>query len=117
MPTLLGDAYYSIHLPNSYHGGMIICCTPLLYRWFISHMPQSDVFWDVKKEPRWDPKIMALNHSDIDWYHRAYQEIEIIVVVSPMYIFLVQREELTITLFLHGDNLVICRGINRIVFI
>ena len=44
VPTLLGDAYYSIHLRNSYHGGMIICCTPPLYRWFISHMPQSDAF-------------------------------------------------------------------------
>ena len=51
VPTLLGD-----WKPGSYHGGMIICCTPLLYRWFISHMPQSDAFWDVKKEPRWAPK-------------------------------------------------------------
>ena len=41
-------------------------------------MPQSDAFWDVKKEPRWDPKSMTLTHSDIDWYHRAYQDIEII---------------------------------------
>ena len=78
VPTLLGDAYYSVHLQNSYHGGMIICCTPLLYQWFISHMPQSDAFWDVKKEPRWAPKIMALTHSDIDLYHRAYQDVEII---------------------------------------
>ena len=31
VPTLLGDAYYSIHIWNSYHGGIIICCTPLLY--------------------------------------------------------------------------------------
>ena len=30
VPTLLGDAYYSVHLRSSYHGGMIICCTPLL---------------------------------------------------------------------------------------
>ena len=37
VPTLLGDAYYSINLRSSYHRGMIICCTPLLYRWFISH--------------------------------------------------------------------------------
>ena len=57
---------------------MIICCTPLLYRWFISHMPQSDAFWDVKKEPHWAPKIMELTHSDIDWYHRAYQDAKII---------------------------------------
>ena len=31
VPTLLGDAYYSIHIQNSYHGGMIICSMPLLY--------------------------------------------------------------------------------------
>ena len=44
VPTLLGDAYYSIHLRYSYHGGMIICCTPLMYLWFISHLPRSDAF-------------------------------------------------------------------------
>ena len=72
-------------------------------------MPQSDAFWDVKKEPHWAPKIMELTHSDIDWYYRAYQDIEIIdsCVVSPMYLFLVQREELTITMFLHDDTSVI----------
>ena len=32
VPTLLGDTYYSIQLRNSYHGEMIICCTPLLYQ-------------------------------------------------------------------------------------
>ena len=72
VPTLLGDSYYSIHLWNSYHGGMIICCMPLLHRWFISHMPPSDAFWDIRKEPCWAPKIMALTHSDIDWYHLTY---------------------------------------------
>ena len=77
-PTLLGDSYYSIHLRNSYHGGMIICCTPLLYRWFTSHVSQSDAFWDVRKEPRWAPKITKLTHSDIVWYHRAYHDVEII---------------------------------------
>ena len=77
-PTLLGDSYYSIHLLDSYHGGMIICCTPLLYQWFISHLPRSDAFWDVRKEPRWAPKIMALFHSDIVWYHSAYHDVEIV---------------------------------------
>ena len=57
---------------------MIICCTPLLYRWFISYMPQSDAFWVVMKEPGRAPKIMELTHSDIDWYHRAYHDGEII---------------------------------------
>ena len=39
VPTFLGDTYYSIHLQNLYQDGMIICFTPLLYEWFISHLP------------------------------------------------------------------------------
>ena len=70
-------------------------------------MPQSDAFWDVRKEPRWAPKIMALTHSNIVWYHQAYHDVEIVDswVVSPMYLFLVQREELITIPFLHEDNL------------
>ena len=72
-------------------------------------MPQSNAFWDVRKEPRWSPKIMSLTHSNIDWYHRAYQDVEIIDNCGsfPNVPLLVQREELTITMFLNDDNLVI----------
>ena len=49
VPTLLGDTYYSIHLRNSYQGGMIICCAQLLYQWYVSHLPGSDVFWDPRR--------------------------------------------------------------------
>ena len=52
VPTLLGDTYYSIHLQIFYQEGMIISCTPFLYQWFISHLPRSTAFWDIKKEPR-----------------------------------------------------------------
>ena len=76
--TLLGDTYYSIHLRDSYHGGMIICGTPLLYQWFTSHLPQSDALWDARKEPRWAPKIMELTQSDIVWYYQAYHDGEIV---------------------------------------
>ncbi|KAI5396711.1 hypothetical protein KIW84_062800 [Lathyrus oleraceus] len=38
-PTLLGDMYFSLHLRNYKGGGTIICCVPLLYKWFISHLP------------------------------------------------------------------------------
>ena len=78
VPTLLGDTYYSIHLQKFYKGGMIICCTMLLYQWFISHLPQYVAFWDIEKEPHWAPKIMTLTHSDIDWCHKAYYDVEII---------------------------------------
>src|SRR4051812_20028473 len=48
VPTMLGDAYYSIHLRNSYGKGMITCCTPLLYKWYISHLPNTNDLWDIK---------------------------------------------------------------------
>lgn len=51
--TLLGDTYYSINHMTLKSGGMIICCTPLLYMWFISHLPQSASFWDLKNGLRW----------------------------------------------------------------
>ena len=39
VPTILGDAYYSIHLRDSYHGGMTICSMPLLYKWLFLNCP------------------------------------------------------------------------------
>ena len=38
VPTFLGDTYFSIHHRTSKGGGTIICCAPLLYKWFISHL-------------------------------------------------------------------------------
>ncbi|XP_058788004.1 uncharacterized protein LOC131662278 [Vicia villosa] len=67
VPTLLGDTYYSIHLINSYGKGMITCCTPLLYKWYISHFPNTNNFWDLQEGQRWSQKIMTLTNPDIDW--------------------------------------------------
>ncbi|KAI5431681.1 hypothetical protein KIW84_035734 [Lathyrus oleraceus] len=47
VPTLLGDMYFSLHLRNSKGGGTIVYCIPLLYKWFISHLPQTPVFLEV----------------------------------------------------------------------
>ena len=44
MPTLLSNMYFSLHLRNSKGGGTIVCCIPLLYKWFISHFPQTPAF-------------------------------------------------------------------------
>ena len=41
MPTLLGDILHSLHACTMKRKGIIMCCTPLLTRWFISHLPQS----------------------------------------------------------------------------
>ncbi|XP_050908944.1 uncharacterized protein LOC127122689 [Lathyrus oleraceus] len=78
LPTLLGDTYYSIHHRTSKSGGMIVCCMPLLYKWFISYLPQSTSFWDLNNGLRWSHKIMALTHPDIVWYNRVYDWVMII---------------------------------------
>ncbi|XP_050876010.1 uncharacterized protein LOC127079670 [Lathyrus oleraceus] len=82
VPTLLTDTYHSIHLRNSYSGGMIICCVPLLYKWLISHLPQSTAFWDLKDGLLWSQNIMSLTHSDIEWYSHAYDEVRSSIVVE-----------------------------------
>ena len=48
VPTLLGDMYFSLHLRNSKGGGTIVCCIPLLYKWFILHLPQTPTFVENK---------------------------------------------------------------------
>lgn len=77
-PTLLGDTYHSIHYRTLKGGGTIVCCIPLLYKLFISHFPHSVPFWDHKLNLRWSQKIMSLTHSDIVWYNRSLDGVEII---------------------------------------
>ncbi|XP_050919418.1 uncharacterized protein LOC127136957 [Lathyrus oleraceus] len=76
--TFLVDVYHSVHLRNYHKGGMIICCTTLLYKWFISHLPRSTTFRDLKDGFLWSQKIMSLTHSNIDWFDCAYEGVKII---------------------------------------
>ncbi|XP_050878480.1 uncharacterized protein LOC127082285 [Lathyrus oleraceus] len=78
VPTLLVDAYHSVHMRNSYSRVMITCCMLMLYKWFISHLPRSHAFWDLKDGLLWSQKIMSLTHSDIVWYSRDYDGVNII---------------------------------------
>ncbi|KAI5431585.1 hypothetical protein KIW84_035681 [Lathyrus oleraceus] len=72
VPTLLGDTYVSLHLRNAKGGGVIVCCLPLLYKWFISHLPQTVAFKENKGCLRWSTRLMSLTNDDISWYDRAY---------------------------------------------
>ncbi|XP_058732999.1 uncharacterized protein LOC131604581 [Vicia villosa] len=65
VPTLLGETYYSIHLRNSYGKEMVTCCTPLLYKWYISHLPDTSEFWSQKEGLQWSHKIMTLTNTEI----------------------------------------------------
>ncbi|XP_050894891.1 uncharacterized protein LOC127101500 [Lathyrus oleraceus] len=78
VPTLLVDTYYSIHDRTEKSGGIVMCCAPLLYKWSISHLPQSSLFKDKKKCLRWSQRIMSLTNADVTWYSRVYDDVKII---------------------------------------
>ncbi|KAI5434517.1 hypothetical protein KIW84_021374 [Lathyrus oleraceus] len=78
VPTLLGDTYSSLHIRNAKGGGAIVCCLPLLYKWFISHLPQTVAFKENKGCLRWSTRLMSLTNDDISWYNRVYDGVKII---------------------------------------
>ncbi|KAI5432372.1 hypothetical protein KIW84_036205 [Lathyrus oleraceus] len=78
VPTLLGDMYFSLHLRNSKGGGTIFCCIPLLYKWFISHLPQTPSFVENKQCLRWSQRLMSLTNDDIVWYDPSLSSLKII---------------------------------------
>ena len=39
VPTLLGDILHSLHSRTMKRRGTLMCCTPLLARWFVSRLP------------------------------------------------------------------------------
>ncbi|XP_050877468.1 uncharacterized protein LOC127081232 [Lathyrus oleraceus] len=68
IPTLLADTYYSIHVRTQKKKGTIVCYTPLLYIWFISHLPSEGPFIENKDNLKWSQSIMSLKAKDIPWY-------------------------------------------------
>lgn len=78
VPTLLVDSYHSVHMRNSYSGGMITCYVPMLYKWFISHLSGSHAFWDLKDGLLWSQNIMSLTYSYIIQYSHDYDGVNII---------------------------------------
>ena len=41
VPTLLGDILHHLYARTARKQGTLMCCAPLLARWFISHLPKS----------------------------------------------------------------------------
>ncbi|XP_050877305.1 uncharacterized protein LOC127081061 [Lathyrus oleraceus] len=79
IPTLLADTYYSIHVRTQKKKETIVSCTPLLYRWFILHLPSKGPFVENKENLKWSQQIMSLKAEDIPWYSRVYDGIKLIL--------------------------------------
>ncbi|KEH19387.1 hypothetical protein MTR_8g054530 [Medicago truncatula] len=69
VPILLANTYHSIHYRNIQEGGLIVCCAPLLYRWYASHLPKSVFSKENTGKDSWSERIMPLTPADIVWVH------------------------------------------------
>lgn len=78
VPTLLVDTYYFIQHKTKKNGGTATCCAHLMYKWFILHLPQSNLFKDNKKCLRWSHRIMSLTNANVTWYSRVNFDVKII---------------------------------------
>lgn len=58
---------------------MVQCFAPLLYKWFLSHLPKEGPFVQNKDNIKWSRRIMSLTVADIFWYSREYGDVKIIV--------------------------------------
>jgi len=76
IPTLLADMYHAIHDRTLKGRGYILCCMPLLYRWFISHLPSS--FHANPENWSYSQQIMALTPDEVVWITPAARVKEII---------------------------------------
>lgn len=79
VPMLLADTYYSIHTRTQKKKGIMVCCAPLLYIWYISYLPNKGSFIKNKGNLKWSQRIMSLTANDILWYSRAYGDVKIIL--------------------------------------
>ncbi|XP_050878157.1 uncharacterized protein LOC127081975 [Lathyrus oleraceus] len=77
VPFLLADVYYALHARHEKRGGVLLCCDPLLYTWFMQHMPEEGPF--VAKELKSPQKLASLTASSIRWYIREWETPDIIV--------------------------------------
>ncbi|XP_050916508.1 uncharacterized protein LOC127131639 [Lathyrus oleraceus] len=77
--TLLVDTYYSIHVRTQKKKGTIVCCSPLLYRWFILYLPKKGPFVKNKDNLKWSQQIMSLKAEDIPSYSRVYDGVKLIL--------------------------------------
>ncbi|XP_058767093.1 uncharacterized protein LOC131640724 [Vicia villosa] len=76
VPTLLGDILHSLYTRTDKKRGTLMCCIPLLSRWFISHLPRSVLRNEQRMQ--WSQRMMSLSHSDIHWYTRSDKDFTII---------------------------------------
>ncbi|XP_004514955.1 uncharacterized protein, partial [Cicer arietinum] len=78
VPAVLADIYYSMHMRHEKKGGTILCCVPVLYTWFVSHMFKKGYHVGVKSNREWAQSITSLTEDTISWYYSEQGVEEVI---------------------------------------
>lgn len=68
VPALLGDIYYTLELKYAKKKGMMFCCIPLLYQWFMTQICPRSSSIKVMDRAEWAQKLVSLNEQSICWY-------------------------------------------------
>ena len=76
VPTLLGDILQQLYARTARKQGTPWCCSPLLVRWFISHLPKFVLKNEEGKG--WARRLMSLTDNDITWTLRGLDEVAVI---------------------------------------
>ncbi|GAU40821.1 hypothetical protein TSUD_398050, partial [Trifolium subterraneum] len=79
VPALLADVYYTLHMRYENRGGLMLCCIPLLYSWFISQISENVLPSKTLKRLEWSQKIVSLTEGSILWYARKINEREVTI--------------------------------------
>ncbi|KAI5425545.1 hypothetical protein KIW84_031373 [Lathyrus oleraceus] len=77
VPTLLADVYYHISHRYTKKKGLISCCAPLLYQWFLEHLPKTGA-WVEHTDVSWPQRLGSLRFEDLSWYSKEYINVDII---------------------------------------
>lgn len=76
VPTLL--VYYYMSHRYIKKKGMVACCAPLLYQWFLEHLLKTGV-WVKQTYASWPQRLGSLRSEDLSWYSKEYIGMDIIL--------------------------------------
>jgi hypothetical protein len=68
VPALLADVYYNFHVRYEKKRGLMLCCIPLLYSWFTSHVVKDIFTIKAMDGHGWFQKMMTLIERFVLWY-------------------------------------------------
>lgn len=79
VPTLVADVLYHHHVRYGKKKGIVLCCTPLLFKWLQSHMPQRGPWVTTLEDMPWPQKLDALTPEAVNWYTPSIGKSKVIM--------------------------------------